>query len=386
MTKRLLLAVLCAALLVQACSLGARRDKPEKPTELQPLQNAAKVSQLWSARIGGDSEHLRLGLRPASDGTRVFAAAHDGTVNGFDLITGNRDWRVDSKLPLSAGPGYGEGLIVVGGAEGQVAAYEAVDGVRRWSASVAGEVLATPVIGRGFVIVRTVNGRLIALDATTGQVRWRYEQSMPRLSLRGIGRPAIGADRVVAGFDNGRLVALRLSDGTELWQVPLASQRGTTELERLADIDSNVIISGEEVYTAGFQSRAVLLNLMDGRAAWAEDLSSAGGIAIDWTGLYATGGDGVVVALDRRTGAQQWRQEALKYRGVTGPEAFGNAVVVGDFEGFLHWLSIEDGAITSRARAGKTRIVMPPLAVGERLFVQDESGTLYAFGTPRERS
>lgn len=382
MNRRALLALAFTAVLLHACALGGRRDKSEQPTELKAIDNGLKVSQLWSARVGADAEHLRLGLRPASDGTRVFAAARDGTVGGFDLVTGNRDWRVETGLPLSAGPGHGDGLIVVGGAEGEVAALEAVDGVRRWSVKVSGEILATPVIGRGLVIVRTVDGGVFALEANTGAERWRYEQSVPRLSLRGNGQPAIGADRVVVGFDNGRVVALRLADGAELWQAPLASGRGTTELERLADIDSNIVIIGEEVYAAGFQSRAALLTLMEGQPIWAEEVSSAGGIAVDWTGLYATGGDGVVQALARASGALQWRQDALLYRGVTGPEAFGEGVVVADYEGYLHWLATTDGRIFARARAGKARIVMAPLAVGSRLFVQDEAGTLYAFGQP----
>lgn len=383
MNHKLLIFALAATLVLQGCVFGGRKDDSDKPAELQPLATKTKVQKLWSARIGGDAKNLRLGLRPASDGTRVFAAAYDGAVSGFDLVTGRRDWRTDTDARLSAGPGYGDGLVVVGSVEGDVIALEADNGAQRWRTFLKGEILAAPAIGAGTVVLRTVNGGLVALEASTGAVRWRYEQPVPRLSLRGNARPAIGMGQVIAGFDNGRIVSIRLSDGVEVWQAPLAIQRGRTELERLADIDSDVVITGEEIFVAGFQSRAAMISLTAGRPVWAEELSSAGGIAVDWTGLYATAADGVVQALDRKTGAAQWTQDALVRRRVSGPEAFGEAIVVGDFDGYLHWLSSQDGKIVARARAGNAAIVAAPMAVGDRLFVQDESGTLHAFGLPR---
>lgn len=375
--------ILCLASLLGACSLPGKRDRAaEQPVELAAIDNALKVRKLWSARAGGDAERLRLGLRPASDGTRVFVASRDGAVSGLDLVSGQRDWKAETALALSGGPGYGEGLVVVGSEEGQVVALESVDGAERWRARAPGEILVAPVISRNTVVVRTVSGDLVAFNALTGQRKWRHTQQVPRLTLRGTGQPAVGGDRVVAGFDNGRLVAIRLTDGVELWQAPLAIQRGRTELERLSDIDSNVVIINEEVYAAGYQSRAALLTLQEGQPLWAEEISSVGQLAVDWTGVYSTAGDGTVQALDRATGKPLWSQQGLLRRKLTGPEAFGNAVVVADFEGYLHWLSVDDGALVARVRAGKSAIVTAPLAVGDRLVVQDEAGAVHAFALP----
>ena len=275
---------------------------------------------------------------------------------------------------------------MVGSADGNVVAVDAANGEERWAQSVSGELLAVPVIYGNTVILRSVSGQIFALESATGALRWTKEQPVPRLTLRGVGQPAAGADRVVVGFDNGRIIAYRLRDGAELWQAPLATARGRTELERLSDVDSNVLIIGEEVYVAGFQSRGALLLLNDGQAAWAEDLSSAGGLAADWTSLYTTSGDGKVYAIKRESGTQVWEQSSLLRRGLTGPTTFGEAVVVGDFEGYLHWLAATDGSIVGRTRAGKARIAAPPLAVGSRLFVQDEAGTLHAFAMPETQS
>ncbi|MDH3646743.1 MAG: outer membrane protein assembly factor BamB [Gammaproteobacteria bacterium] len=384
MNRKLILLVLLSAVTLQACLGGLKKKDPEEePAELTKLEDGVTIKSAWSTKLGGGAEHLSLGLKPASDGNRIFAASHSGVVSGLDLVTGKRDWSHDTDLALTAGPGYGDGLIIVGSADGDVVAIDAVTGERRWSQVVSGELLAVPVIYSGVVIVRAVNGKIFALEARNGALRWTVEQSVPRLSLRGNGQPAAARDRVIVGFDNGRVVALSLRDGADLWQAPLASGRGRTELDRMTDIDSNVVIVGEEVYVAGFQSRAALLMLGDGQAAWAEQLSSAGGLAADWTALYATSGDGHVYALERASGKRLWEQSGLLRRGLTGPTPFGEAVVVGDFEGFLHWLSARDGSIIGRARAGSARIAAQPLAVGERLIVQDEAGILHAFTMPQ---
>ncbi|MBT8131062.1 MAG: outer membrane protein assembly factor BamB [Gammaproteobacteria bacterium] len=384
MRKKLIVPVLVTLFVLQACiGGGKRKDVEQEPVELTKIENGVQMNKIWSARLGGGAKNLRLGLRPASDGTRIFAASHSGDVAGFDLVSGNRDWAVKTDIPLTGGPGYGDGLVVVGSEDGDVVAIDAVTGAQRWSQQVAGEILAVPVIYSGVVIIRTVNGRVYALEALNGSQRWVVEQPVPRLSLRGISQPAVARDRVVVGFDNGRVAALSLRNGADLWQAPLSTGRGRTELERLSDIDSNVIITGEEVYVAGYQSRAALVFLGDGRAAWAEDLSSAGGLAVGGSFLFSTGGDGQVIALSRENGAQQWQQDGLMRRGVTGPVFFANTVVVGDFEGYLHLLSPTSGSLIGRARAGSAAIVSPPLAVGERLFVQDEAGTLVAFRSPQ---
>ncbi|MDH3589541.1 MAG: outer membrane protein assembly factor BamB [Gammaproteobacteria bacterium] len=383
MNFRLMVFTLLSLVALQGCLGGNNKIADEQPIELERISGGLKIRSLWSSKLGGDAEHLALALAPSSDGTRVFAAAHEGRVSGFDIVTGKRDWEVNTKLKLTAGPGYGDGLVIVGSADGDVVALDAVNGTQLWTQSVAGELLAIPLIFGNTVILRTVNGQIFALDSNDGDLRWTAEQSVPRLSLRGVGQPAAGGDRVVVGFDNGRIVAFRLRDGAELWQAPLATSSGRTELERLSDVDSNVLVIGEEVYAAGFQSRGALLLLESGQAAWVQDLSSAGGLAADWTSLYTTTGDGSVYALKRETGAQVWQQNDLLRRGLTGPTPFGEAIVVGDFEGYLHWLAAGDGTIIGRARAGKAPIAAPPLAVGSRLFAQDEAGVLHAFALPQ---
>lgn len=380
MTRQLLILAVLSLLALQGCS--GNKNARDLPTELTRIESSLRIQDLWTTRLGKDAEHLSLGLRPVSDGTRVFAAAHSGEVSGIDLVTGKSDWSTDTDLALSAGPGHGGNLVVVGSADGEIVGLDATTGRRLWQREVGSEVLATPVVHNGLVIIKSIDGSVHAMDGRDGAMRWTVETTVPGLTLRGSSQPAAVGDRVIVGFDNGQVVALGLRDGADLWRAPLALGRGRTELERMSDVDSNIVVFGEEVYVAGFQSRAALLSANSGNPAWITDLSSAGGLDLGRTAMFSTSGDGTVSALERATGTVVWEQKALLHRGVTGPVLFGDAVVVGDFEGYLHWLSAEDGSLIGRTRAGKTSIVTRPLVVGSRLYVQDEGGMLHAFSMP----
>ncbi|MGB7738896.1 MAG: PQQ-binding-like beta-propeller repeat protein, partial [Steroidobacteraceae bacterium] len=103
--------------------------------------------------------------------------------------------------------------------------------------------------------------------------------------------------------------------------------------------------------------------------------------------LYVATSDGSVVALRRRDGAVVWQQDGLKRRGLSAPAVVGNAVIVGDFDGYLHWLDRDSGKFVARERPGGERISMRPVTDGDRAFVIDDGGRVVAFrsGAPAGR-
>ena len=378
------LAAACAAslLLVAACD----KDKDaEPPAELLDLKPSLSVSKLWSTNIGGDSETLRLALGLAlGDGT-LYAAGRKGEVEAFDPATGKSRWQADTEAELSAGPAVGGSVVAVGTSDGQVIALDKASGKSLWKAKLSGEVLAAPLVTGDRVVVRTVDGRLRALDALTGKEQWSAEEPVPRLSLRGNAPPVLAGETVVAGFDSGKVVAYTLATGDIAWQAQVSTPRGRTELERLADVDSAVGVDGGDGYAVGYQGRVVMFALDTGQVWWGRDLSSYRGLALDADQLYVATADGSVVALRRRDGTVIWQQEGLKRRSLSAPSVAGNAVVVGDFEGYLHWLDRDTGKFVARERPGDARISAAPLVSGDRVFVIDDDGKLVAYrsgGTP----
>jgi outer membrane protein assembly factor BamB len=374
-----LISVLALFAALAACSKDTTSDPPAELVDIKPT---LKVQRLWSENMGGGGEVLRLTLGVAGSGDTVYAAGRDGEVRALDAATGKKRWKADTQLALSAGPGVGSGLVVVGTSDGDVVALDAATGKQRWKTRIAGEILAPPLLDGDHVVVRSVEGRLRSLSTTTGKEDWMVEDVVPRLSLRGTATPvAVGSDTVVCGFDTGKVMAVTLAKGEILWQTQLSTPHGRTELERLSDVDSAVVVSGKDVYAVGYQGRVAMIALDSGQLWWSRDMSSYRGLAIDDDQVYVSTSDGNVVAMRRSDGTVVWQQKGLARRGLSAPAVDGSAVVVGDFEGYLHWLDRGSGRFVAREHPGSERIAATPFVMGGRVFVIDEGGHLKAYRT-----
>ena len=385
MKRALLLSWLIALTgLVSGCGLfGGKEDEELQPTELLDFDETLPVRRLWSTRVGKGSEFLRLSLTPVGDGTRIYAASFDGNVVALDPENGRSLWRTQLKADLSAGPGLGDDLVVVISRDGDVICLSAENGVELWRTDVEGESVSRPTVRNDTVVIATIDGLLRGLSAQDGRVIWSIEQAPPALTLRGGSEPVVVGTTVISGFDNGRLVAVNLADGTTEWETMLSPPSGRSDLDRLADVDGAVAAVGQDVYAAGYQGRIAALASESGQVLWSRELSSYSGLGAEWDNLYALTAEGELVAMQRRNGADVWRQTALIRRGPTSPVPFNTAVAVGDFEGYVHFFDSETGEPVARERVGKGMISGKPVVVAGRLFVQSENGDLAAFAVPQ---
>lgn len=385
---RLMPGALLAALLL--AMVGCSSDKEvDPPAELVDIRQTRDVQRLWSVGLGGDSERLRLALRPAVVDGVLYAASHDGEVVALAAQNGRRIWSIKTKLPLSAGPEVGGGLVIIGSSDGDVIALDATNGAERWRKGIGSEILARPLVVNDAVVIRTVDGHLEALALLDGAQRWALDEQVPRLSLRGTAPPVLAAGRIIAGFDNGKVLAVDPRNGEVLWDTVVNAPHGRTELERLSDIDAPVRVSGDDIFVVGFQGRMAMLAVDSGQIWWARDASSYRGFAMDDANLYLTNADSVVIAMRRNDGSVLWEQDTMRRRGLTAPAIDGDTLVVGDFEGYVHWLDKATGEIVARRKTDGERItnsaVVPETdpdagpEAGGVVFVQTDSGRLLAF-------
>ncbi len=374
-------AVALLGLLTLAAAGCSKQKNVDPPAELVNFTPRLVAERVWSASAGGGDETLRLALAPAVQEDTVYIAGQKGDVLALAADTGRTRWRTQLKTPLGAGPGVGGGLVVVGSLEGEAIALDAATGAQRWRTSLGGEVLARAAVGETMVVMRTVDGRLQGLAAADGRRVWSYEQPVPRLSLRGSAAPVISGDMALCAFDNGKVAALGLEGGDLLWSAAVAAPRGRTELQRLVDIDAAVVVSGEDVFAAGYQGRVSMLARTSGQVWWSRELSTHRGLATDGELLFITTSDSVVVAMNRRDGSEAWRQDAMLHRRLTGAAVDGDAIVVADFEGRLHWLDRTSGELLARANASGDRISNAPVAAGGLVLVQTDAGSVHAFRT-----
>lgn len=371
-------ALACAAGLLLSCS-SKDIDPDELPAEIVKFEQAFKIDRVWRKSVGDSSENLRLALRPATDGTNVYAAAHDGKVLALEARTGKRVWRSKTGLQLSAGPSTDGKKVVAGSSNGDVVALDAATGEELWAVQVTSEVLAPPALADGVIVVQTVNGKLTALNADSGEVLWSIQRSMPRLSVRGTSAPVVARNLVVTGFDNGRVAAFDIDDGGQVWDVLMDPPTGRTELDRLIDINARVIVAGNDVYAVGYQGRLGAIALESGQLLWSQEFSSGKDLGIDVGSVFVADQVSELVSASRASGRELWRRKDVRNRDITGPAVMASSVVVGDFEGYLHWFDLESGVLQARARAGSARITSQPLVLDDTLYVMTDGGDLYAF-------
>lgn len=376
---RLLLLPLLLLALAGCSSSGPIRQ----PAELEPVSAAPDVNRsvkvLWSSSTSSDSlNRVYDRLQPAIAAGRLYSANANGKLYAFDLKSGQQLWQQTFDLTISAAAGLNEQTLFAGTNKGEVLALNRNDGALQWRVTLSSEVLAPPAATAAQVIVRCVDGSVYALNAENGQQLWRYQGTVPALSLRGESTPVITGDNVLIGLASGRLVALSLYDGAVIWESSVVVPQGRTDLERMVDVDATPLVADDTLYAVAYQGRVVALSRLTGAQQWSRDLGSSAGMALDEHHLYVVDDDDQLWALDRNSGASLWKTDRLKYRTLTAPAAVKDAVVVGDFEGYLHWLSLEDGHTIARHRVDSDGIRATPIVINDVLYVRSKSGDIEA--------
>ena len=380
------LAALLGAIALSACSsltdlkddMSERffgRESNETPSELTEIKNTAQVKVLWSTHLG---DSFDADFTTASDNGFVYAASANGEIAKLSVADGKQAWRINSGEPLSGGVGLGENLLLLGTAKGYVLAYD-LSGKLLWKSKVSSQVLSAPKVDYGVVVVRCGDSRIYGLNAVDGARKWVYERTTPALSLRSSAGVAVGGGAAYAGFAGGKLISLRVEDGKVIWEVSVAQPKGTTEIERIADITSMPVIDGSLVYAVAYQGKVAAVDRATGRIAWARDISSYTGLNAEDAKVFVSHAGSAIYALDYSTGKTFWRQGDMKQRRVTAPLPMGSLVAVGDVEGYVHFLSREDGSFAARLQTENAAIMPQMLAVGSSMLIaQTRKGGIYA--------
>lgn len=381
--------------------LSDDKTKALAPAPLVDIAATISPKASWTVDLGDNQSRLGLRQRPAIDGDRLFVSNDSGRVLAINANTGDTLWdsevvktgkqgsrlffwkRKANEAGLTGGPGVGAGLVVVGGRNGEVVALDTETGAERWKTTVTSEVISSPLVDGGLVIVRSGDGRTFGLNATDGTRKWVFDRGLPNLGVRGNGSPVAGGEMVYLGYDDGSVIALRMADGLRAWEQLVAQPDGRNELERLADVDGEIQVGPTELYATSFRGQTMAITLSSARPLWTRDVGSYGGVGLAADKVVVADNSGTVWALDRAGGTAMWKQDAFARRWLTTPAVQGNYAVVGDVEGYLHWLNLDDGKIVGRVRADRSPILgTPQVSPAGTLFVLTSDGELSAYPQP----
>lgn len=374
-----LLATAAAAMALAGCSsmpswwpswAGGPTRKVAEPAPLVEFTPSLSPRVAWRTNIGSARGAY---LQPAVLENAIYAASAGGSVVRLGP-DGQIVWRTETNATLAGAVGSDGFVVAVGGARGELIVLGA-DGKELWRTQLNAAVQWPPLVGRGMVVVRTSDHRITAFDANNGRRRWNYQRTVPPLTLKAVSEMAFAGDLIAAGFPSGRLVMLAAANGTVRWDVPVAEARGATEVERLIDVLGLPLVVGGDVCAAAYQGRVACFEAANGNVRWARDFSAGAGLGGDARRLFAVDSKSNVVGMSMATGASTWRQEKLLNRDLTTPLALRRAVVVGDLQGYLHFLSPDDGAFLARVALG-SEINATPQAFGGGAVVQTQDGTV----------
>lgn len=382
MSRQLVALFAAAGLLLGGCAtvsdsidaINPFSSAGQKMPSLVPFKASAEVRTAWSVSVGKAADYT---FTPAVVGDVAYVASRSGTV--FKLADGKVVWKIDAGQPLSAGVGANGRVLVVGTSKGEVLAFSTEDGKALWQAKVSSEVLAAPVVGDDGVAVKSGDNRVHLLDAGDGGRKWVYQRTTPALSVRSAGSPVFADRYVFVGYPGGKLVALAVQNGAPIWEGTVALPKGATELDRVADIVASPVVDGRLICAVAFQGRVACFDMGQGGAMiWSRDLSSVTGLAMDGRYVYVADDKGIISALDRQSGSSLWKQDKLKNRRLSAPLVQRGLVAVADGEGFVHFLSREDGSFAARQKTDGTPVRAPLKMLGNAVLVQTTGGSVSA--------
>jgi len=348
-------------------------EKAKKPR----VSSVTKLKRQWRANLGGKVGRGDAVLSPALFGDNIYVASVKGKVEKIVASTGKRVWSIKlKKVNITAGVGVGSGLVLVGADDGNIHAFKQVDGSLAWKTRLDSEILASPMVGNDVVVARSGDGKVYGLDTFDGSVLWTISRQLPRLTLRGESRPVITQGVVFTGFSDGNMAALDVKTGRALWDFPISFARGTNEIDRLADVDTDPLLVGDYLYVTSYREVTHALNIKTRRIDWSAEISSFNSMAFDAANLYISDRDGVIHQLNRSTGSINWSQDGLRLFSTSAPISVGPYVLVGEGDGGLYVLRKSDGALVGKHSLGAKAIVGQATVDDRQVYFLDSGGTV----------
>ena len=374
----------CLAFLVLAATLlaapgcggfGALQGWFEEDDYLTEVPSRLIVKTRWSRAVGAPADD-DAALVPLVEDDRIYVAGGAGRVAALAAGDGEILWRTDLEVPIHAGVGGGDGLLLVATGAGEVVALDAASGDEIWRHAVGENVAAVSAVHRGRVAVRTADGGVFVLAAAGGARRWSFREQPPSLTLKGMSAPVFYDNLMFVGFDSGRLMIFDLASGDVLQQIKLGVGIGDGDLDRIVDIDGRMVVRDDYFYAVAYQGRMVAVDARRGQLLWSIDLSSYAGLDVDEDNVYVVTVDNRVAAFDRYSGRELWVNEQLSRARLGAPLRLGPLVVVATERGDLYWLSRKSGALLDFTDVASAPLAPPQAAGARAVAVLDRDGDL----------
>lgn len=354
------------------------KDNQPAPIPLKKIEPKVAFKQQWMESVSPRSKQPTelYKLKPALFGNAVYTASATGFVQARDQQSGRLIWSKDVKIGVASGPMVNEKMVVVGSNEARVVALDRGTGRLLWQTPVSNQLLAPPIITNGKVLAKTIDGQLYAFNAYTGKRLWRYTHGAPNLILRASSAPVVSDSLVISGFADGKVDAVDLNSGRLEWQRNITYASGSSEVERLIDIDATPVVRGGQVYVVSYQGEVSALSLKDGHVMWQRKMSAYRDMAVTVNAIYVVDAKSQVWALSRQNGMVLWSQKSLINRMLNAPTISRFGIILSDRFGFVHVLSKLTGEEIARDAVSSQAFDSAPVVKGSSIYLLQDNGVL----------
>lgn len=368
---RLISHIAALALLGVLSACGSSKPQPAPLESLDAKSASARATLAWSTRVGEVQPNAALAVA----GGRVALASADGELVVLDVASGREAWRAQVKGKVSAATGFDGRFAAIVTDANELQVFD--QGKLIWQERQPGRVVTAPVVAGERVFLQAVDRSVRAYDVLDGRWLWSYQRP-------GAEPLALGARLVIQPFrdtllvgQGNRLVGLDPLKGTARFDVNVGTPRGSNEVERLADLVGPMARVDDEACVRVFQFSVACVELNRGSVRWSRPQAGTQAVAADLRTVVGADGTDRLTAWKAENGDFLWRIDRFIHRGLGAPVIWGERIVIGDAEGYLHILAKADGRTLGRLELGSA-LVAPPVIAGDLLLVLTRKGTVSA--------
>ena len=372
--------VFLACIFITSCSsLGWLKfwendEEIEVPALLQDFKQSILIKDLWSAKLG---KYDILGrITPSFSVDKIFFVNSEGTVFAFEVDTGKNIWTKETGDIVSGGIESRFQRLIYGTLDGEVVVLDQSSGLEIWRSQITSEILSSPLTDGSIVAVQGSDDSVTGFDLRTGNRKWVHQSTAPSLSLRGTATPVLAQGFIFTGFANGMVVMIYPDSGAIRLEMPVTLNEGTSELERIIDIDGKSVISNNILVSASYQGDITAIDLQEKRPVWKEKISTTKDLVEARSRVVAIDDKDLIKGFSLSTGVKMWQQDGLKLRELSSPINVRGNIAIGDYEGYLHILDSSDGSFSARKKISKNPII-EIVSEGDKLAVLDNAGRLF---------
>jgi outer membrane protein assembly factor BamB len=378
--------VLLGALFLSGCFFGPVQELHDQieetyfgndfvnpPSPLNDLKSKINLEVVWQESVG---EHNGKNFNIYHLEDFLYVASSDGVIKKLDSTTGDQIWKKELGINLSSGVVGGDENIYVSSIDGFLWCMD-LKGNLIWKTLLNGEIDSLPIIYDSKVVVKLNNYKIVQLNTKDGSVIWKYQAAIPPLTYRSEGK-IVHSDKVVyLGLPGGKMIAIDSPTGGLVWESNISRARGSTDIERANDITSHPVINGPVIYGITTNGDISALDRRNGKTIWTKPISSFYGMVFDGFNLFITHDTGSIYSVNKDDGEIEWRQPNLKYRRIKTGTIINDYIVYGDYDGFVHFLSIDDGSILGRIKLDDTQILNNIIKIDDlKLALMTEGGEI----------